>query len=327
MKKLAIVLLAFFFVLDINAQNKDDFYKYRNQKQQEMSSYRRQKKAEFEEYVQKYKTEFEKYKANCISLLEDERSFTEIVSSDDNITIPLANMAEKPKKEGIPASQEIEAINHEINVLIASKPEDVILSAKQSNDSTNVLKKKYEEVKKANEQFEKAKDLPEVVSNPSPSPVVTTKEPQKLPEIVIHTDSVPVSNQPLINPIPAGKPTKYVRISSPYGMRVHPISGVKKMHNGVDLAAPQMTPIYATASGIVTYAGSNGGYGNFIKINHENGYKTAYAHLHRINVDNQQRVKKGDLIGYVGSTGLSTGNHLHYEVLFNDKRIDPVSTF
>ncbi|MBO7323667.1 MAG: M23 family metallopeptidase [Bacteroidales bacterium] len=126
--------------------------------------------------------------------------------------------------------------------------------------------------------------------------------------------------------IPSGKPTQYTRISSPFGTRIHPITRKKHTHKGVDMAAPRMTPIYATADATVTFAAYNGGYGNFVKLNHENGYKTAYAHMHKIAVKNGDKIKKGDLVGYVGTTGSSTGNHLHYEVYYKDQLVDPATT-
>lgn len=126
--------------------------------------------------------------------------------------------------------------------------------------------------------------------------------------------------------IPHGKPTQYVRISSPFGTRVHPITHKKHTHKGVDMAAPKMTPVYAAADGTVTFAKYNGGYGNFVKVNHGNGYKTAYAHLHKIAVKNGKKIRKGELIGYVGTTGRSTGNHLHYEVYYKESLIDPATT-
>ena len=145
------------------------------------------------------------------------------------------------------------------------------------------------------------------------------------------TSDMPAADTPeeksmVSSAIPQGKPTDYVRISSPFGTRIHPITRKKHTHKGIDLAAPKMTPIYATADGKVTFSGRNGGYGNFVKLNHLNGYKTAYAHMHRIAVDNGDYVHKGDLIGYVGTTGSSTGNHLHYEVYYEDNLIDPATT-
>lgn len=126
--------------------------------------------------------------------------------------------------------------------------------------------------------------------------------------------------------VPSGKPTEYTRISSPFGTRIHPITRKKQTHKGVDMAAPRMTPIYATADATVTFAAYNGGYGNFVKLNHGNGYKTAYAHMHKIAVKNGDKIKKGDLVGYVGTTGSSTGNHLHYEVYYKDQLVDPATT-
>ena len=126
--------------------------------------------------------------------------------------------------------------------------------------------------------------------------------------------------------IPQGKPCTYTRISSPFGERIHPVYGKKSFHKGVDLASPNGTPIYATADGIVAFAGVCNGYGNFIKLNHQNGYKTGYAHMSKMVVKTNDKVKKGDLIGYVGSTGTSTGNHLHYEVYYNDQLTDPAKT-
>ena len=95
------------------------------------------------------------------------------------------------------------------------------------------------------------------------------------------------------------------------------------MHAGVDFAAPTGTPIQAAGHGTVTIAGERGAYGNYVRIDHNNGYSSAYAHMSRIAVRQGQRVRQGEVIGYVGSTGRSTGPHLHYEVLVNNRQIDP----
>lgn len=115
------------------------------------------------------------------------------------------------------------------------------------------------------------------------------------------------------------------RISSKFGMRKHPILGYSKMHTGIDFAAPRGTPIYAAGDGKINYAGRKGGYGNYIKIKHNNGYETAYAHMSKFakGMRNGRRVKQGQVIGYVGSTGRSTGPHLHYEILKKGKHINP----
>ena len=121
-------------------------------------------------------------------------------------------------------------------------------------------------------------------------------------------------------------PIDGARLSSNFGMRKHPISGFNKLHKGVDFAAPYGTPIYAGGNGIVEYAKTNGGYGKYIRIRHNNNYKTAYGHLKNINKNIYvgKRVNQGDIIGYVGSTGNSTGPHLHYEVIFKNKQINPM---
>ena len=119
----------------------------------------------------------------------------------------------------------------------------------------------------------------------------------------------------------------YVYVSSRFGLRVHPITGEKKSHTGIDIASNQGTAVYASDGGSVTLAGWNGGYGNCIMIDHGNGYVTLYGHLSSISVSVGQTVSQGATIGAVGSTGNSTGPHLHFEVLKNGTRIDPEQFF
>lgn len=120
-------------------------------------------------------------------------------------------------------------------------------------------------------------------------------------------------------------PVNGARISSGYGFRRHPVLGYSKLHKGIDFAAPRGTPIFAAGSGKIVYRGRYGGYGNFVKIRHNSTYQTAYAHISRFNrrFRKGSRVKQGDVIAYVGSTGRSTGPHLHYEVLKNGRAINP----
>lgn len=115
------------------------------------------------------------------------------------------------------------------------------------------------------------------------------------------------------------------RISSHYGMRRHPILGYMRLHGGTDFAATTGTPIYASADGVVNYAGRNGGHGNYVRIDHGKGLATGYSHMSRIAAQNGQRVRQGQIIGYVGSTGLSTGPHLHYEMYRNGQKVNPLS--
>ncbi|WP_260926123.1 M23 family metallopeptidase [Novosphingobium sp. 9] len=115
------------------------------------------------------------------------------------------------------------------------------------------------------------------------------------------------------------------RITSPYGPRRHPILGFVRMHAGMDIAAPYGSPIHAVRDGVVNFAGRHGGHGNFVRLDNGGGVGTGYAHMSRIAVAVGQRVRAGQVIGYVGSTGLSTGPHVHFEVYQNGHTVNPLS--
>ncbi len=136
-------------------------------------------------------------------------------------------------------------------------------------------------------------------------------------KLLSHTPAIqPVSNKDLN------------RIASGYGSRIDPVYKTVKFHYGLDFAAPQGTPIYATADGNVITAGNTGnGYGNYVVINHGYGYETLYGHMVRVKARNGQTVKRGEVIGWVGSTGKSTGPHCHYEVHKYGQKIDPIYFF
>ena len=119
-------------------------------------------------------------------------------------------------------------------------------------------------------------------------------------------------------------PLEFSRVSSGYGMRFHPISGQRKAHLGVDYAAPTGTPVRTIGDGVVTFAGWQRGYGNTIQIQHKEDKSTLYAHLSRVDVTRGQRVEQGDRVGAVGSTGASTGPHLHFEFRTNNVPQDPL---
>ncbi|HYG01077.1 MAG TPA: M23 family metallopeptidase [Chryseosolibacter sp.] len=131
--------------------------------------------------------------------------------------------------------------------------------------------------------------------------------------------------------IPAIQPIsnkQLIALASGYGLRIHPVYKVKKLHAGIDFAATIGTPIYATADGKVAVVDVKfSGYGKVVEIDHGFGYRTRYAHMHDFAVRVGMQVKRGDLIGYVGNTGLSTAPHLHYEVMINGNHVDPVHYF
>jgi murein DD-endopeptidase MepM/ murein hydrolase activator NlpD len=135
--------------------------------------------------------------------------------------------------------------------------------------------------------------------------------------LLSHTPAIqPVSNKDLS------------RIASGFGYRIDPVYKTTKFHAGLDFAAPQGTPIYATADGTVTTSGNSGnGFGNHVIINHGYGYETLYGHMVRVKASNGAKVKRGEVIGWVGSTGKSTGPHCHYEVHKNGEKIDPIYFF
>ncbi len=121
-------------------------------------------------------------------------------------------------------------------------------------------------------------------------------------------------------------PVKVMRISSNFGMRKHPILGYSKMHKGVDFAAPVGTPIFAAGNGVVEEIGWKGAYGKYIRLRHNNGFHTAYAHISKFarDVKKGARIQQGQVIAFVGKTGRATGAHLHYEVIVNSKQVNPL---
>jgi murein DD-endopeptidase MepM/ murein hydrolase activator NlpD len=121
-----------------------------------------------------------------------------------------------------------------------------------------------------------------------------------------------------------GAPLRNYNITSGYGPRKRPTRGASTNHGGLDMAAPMGTPIYATHDGVVAFSGWGSGYGNNVSINGASGLQTFYGHQSKLAVKTGQKISKGQLIGYVGSTGVSTGPHLHYEVRINGQKVNPI---
>lgn len=130
----------------------------------------------------------------------------------------------------------------------------------------------------------------------------------------------------LLQFIPSGSPIEYNGITSKYGYRVHPTLNRKEFHRGLDMRAAMKTPVYATADGIVEYSGHHekSGFGNLVILQHNYGFKTYFAHLNSVVVKSGKFVKKGDLIAYTGNSGMSSGPHLHYEIRFIHRTVDPI---
>ena len=168
--------------------------------------------------------------------------------------------------------------------------------------------------------------------------IETTKKIEILTkQIVIQSKSLDeierlaTDKEKLLSAIPSIQPIKnndLTRMASGFGYRTDPFDKSRKMHTGMDFTAPRNTPIYAASDGKVIRADSrSSGYGKHIRIDHGFGYVTLYAHLNKYNVRRNQQVKKGDIIGYVGSTGRSQAPHLHYEVQKDKKRINPINFY
>jgi murein DD-endopeptidase MepM/ murein hydrolase activator NlpD len=134
---------------------------------------------------------------------------------------------------------------------------------------------------------------------------------------------MPQTVRPAVS-VPSRSPLTAAKLTSGYGMRTHPVLGGRKNHKGIDLAAPTGTPVYAPADGLVARADWFSSYGNYIQLEHGGELQTRYGHLSGFAVQAGDRVKKGDLIGYVGSTGRSTGPHLHYEVRVAGDSVNPI---
>ncbi|NJN33690.1 MAG: M23 family metallopeptidase [Saprospiraceae bacterium] len=133
-----------------------------------------------------------------------------------------------------------------------------------------------------------------------------------------------LSSIPSIKPVREDKLASSVGYLSGFGMRLHPIHKVRRFHKGIDFTAPHGTAIQATGDGEVVKAGYDGGYGNCVIIDHGYGYRTLYAHMSKLEAKVGQRVKKGQRIGLIGSTGSSTGAHCHYEVHLNGNVVNPI---
>lgn len=155
--------------------------------------------------------------------------------------------------------------------------------------------------------------------------IILSSTPEDLKKIEIFENTYPVifRNYPNINPInPKVKPGLSSGFSS---KRLHPIEGEFKAHNGVDIVAGKNTPVYAAADGIVKKSKFfNGNAGHTVEINHKYGFKTRYFHLNLFIVKTGEKVLKGEIIGYLGNTGASTGYHLHYEIIKNNRNINPI---
>ncbi len=153
-------------------------------------------------------------------------------------------------------------------------------------------------------------------------------KPQQTSTIAERLDTATLTAQQkrvMLQSIPSGYPLKDTRLTSKFGMRMHPVLNKKALHGGLDMSAATGTPIYATADGVVEWAAPHkrSGLGNMIKLNHNYGFSSTYGHLSKILVRSGDYVQRGDLIGHTGNSGMSAAPHLHYEIRYLHRRLDP----
>lgn len=323
-------------------------------KAQEVGSFeefKKKEKAKFQQFKEEYKRQFEAFKKNEqdwnreILGADVETPVSERVEEKDKDLITKPSV---PKYVNLIASldDEIEQIKRKVEkITIQNSP------VAEPMKSTEIKAEPIAETKpkiKADQVEEKAQKMSNPVNNTSREEVKTVKV--DLNATKMGNPVASTTTNTVVNPvaktatsldnhkaslielekrsIPSSKPilAKY-RLSSKFGNRFHPTLYRWRFHGGVDMACPKGTNIYIPADGEVVKSGWNGGYGNYIKVKHGNGYETVYGHLSKISVKKGQKIKKGDVIGKVGSTGRSTGAHLHYEIIKNKKRVNPERFF
>jgi murein DD-endopeptidase MepM/ murein hydrolase activator NlpD len=226
------------------------------------------------------------------------------------------------KKQMESVQQQMSSLENRDNQVYRS-----IFAANPLPDSVRVKmieqKKEVEKIQAMNDD-ELGKELAKTLSNLSARIAFQFDSYNEVEEMIKNQEEK-LSSIPAIQPV---SNRDLDRIASGFGMRIDPVYGTPKLHKGLDFTAPQGTPIYATGDGIIAAAGFSGdGYGNHVEINHGYGYETLYGHMTKIKARYGQRVKRGEVIGWVGSTGKSTGPHCHYEVHVNGREVDPVYFF
>jgi murein DD-endopeptidase MepM/ murein hydrolase activator NlpD len=251
--------------------------------------------------------------------------------------VVLVNFVESPKEKQMARELENMKLNYE---LLTKRAEQHAERLSELEERDNTIYRQFfeatpvpDEVRKAGfggvnrykslEGFDNSKlimDLTKQMDVLSKRIVVQSKS---LDEIVKMAEN----KEEMLASIPAIQPVKkeeLTRMASGYGMRMHPILKIRKMHEGMDFTAKKGTPIYASGNGTVVRADRSPTFGNVVYIDHGYGYRTVYAHMNKIATRKGKKVKRGDIIGYVGNTGRSVAPHLHYEVHKNGRPVNPI---
>lgn len=224
--------------------------------------------------------------------------------------------------ENISLLEKMDISNKQLLNIRLKQDIDLTQLAKQVQHRQNILDKALNNTGITNEMI-KSHFINNTSAQGGPLYELSTKATDKQKDIIDQLIELKELELALQN-VPVKLPAKDYYISSLYGYRKDPITKRRSMHKGIDMAGWIKTQIFSPAKGIVKRAGKNGSYGNFIEIDHLNGFSTRYGHLHKIKVKKGQTISKNDVIGLMGSTGRSTSTHLHYEVMFNNKTINPL---
>ena len=217
-------------------------------------------------------------------------------------------------------SDKVDKLNNLTQTLQNTKEQLAI----ENGDLQNNILRKSETLNSMNEQLSEIETIIGLEPNIESSFYDRANNAKNRTTLKIEKSRLTVAQLTILNrSIPNGAPIKYIRITDKFGYRIHPITKKRHHHSGIDMSAKIGTPIYAPADGVVEYAKYKGSYGNYLLINHPFGFKTAYGHLEKFTVKSGDYINKGDLIGYVGNTGRSTGPHLHYEIRYLHKWLNP----
>lgn len=178
-------------------------------------------------------------------------------------------------------------------------------------------------IDKKKELIEISETLSEIETLIGITPVAETPLSERVTTTKVNSEHMAT----LMQFIPSGSPVEYRGVTSTFGYRIHPTLNSNELHRGIDLKAEMKTPVYATADGIVEWSGyhQKSGFGNLVILQHNYGFKTYFAHLEKVAIESGAFVKKGDLIAYSGNSGMSSGPHLHYEIKFIQRSVDPLA--
>lgn len=351
-RKTSIAVLFIFMLFSSNSiysQNTSDFEKYKKAQKAEFNKYKKTQEKEFKKFLQQHRDWKKTILGIDVNLSRTDGgvpAYIDTISTLKHEIDALVHNSAEVKALEAPTAKLKEAAK--VNIP-DTKNEDTKSSAPSlptpKKENKKSLSELVAEIQKASPKKKTviAASKPKATSKPAAVTATASRTTAKSTPVKAYkttaTSKLPIAKPGIDrsyklrvdrvkNIIPSMNPIKNkYRLSSKFGWRMHPIHHRRIHHDGVDMACPRGTPVRIPADGKVIKAGYNGGYGKYILVQHAKGYKTAYAHLSYINVRKGQKIKKNSIIGKVGSTGGSTGPHLHYEVIRNNRNVNPMKYF